>query len=163
MPETEHAYTFLALSTTKTRIKQQAWNQWNHELITKTTYLDRAQLNEKVRLFIPDKPIRSLKFPKLCNYFTTQFITAHGSFALYKERFQITKNGHKNCPQCTNHEDSPEHALFYCLENRDLQDELIEDGIRNKNDLKKIVLETELIETFKRVCEIIINRRKEIQ
>ena len=97
MPDTDHAYNFLALSSTKTKIKGQAWNQWDQELATGTTYPDRAQLNENVKLFIPNnKPIRSVKFPKLCNYFTTQFITTYGNLAFYKERLKSPKTDTKN-------------------------------------------------------------------
>ena len=87
---------------------------------------------------------RSVKFTKLCNYFTTQMITGHGNFASYKEKFKITRNGHTKCLQCNSHDDSPEHALLYCTTNRDQQGILNENGIRYKNDFKKIVLDDEL-------------------
>ena len=110
----------------------------------------------------PIKPLSSVKFAKLCNYFTTQFITGHGNFSSYKERFKIAQNGHKKCIQCNILDDSPEHALLYCSANRDLQNILSESGIRYKNDLQKIVPNEELREIFKELCETIITRRNEI-
>ena len=158
-PGMVYDYNFRALSSIKTDTKILAWGQWNYEIENNETYPDRAELNSNVKLFIPMKPLRSVKFTKLCNYFTTQMITGHGNFASYKEKFKITRNGHTKCLQCNNHDDSPEHALLYCTANRDQQEILNEKGIRYKSDLKKIVLDDELIRVFKEVCEKVMKRR----
>lgn len=152
-------FNFRALSSVKNEMKNLAWRQWYHEIAKDETYSDRAKLNSNIRMFIPMREIRTAKFAKLCNYFTTQMITAHGNLSPYKEKVEITKNGHIRCPQCNTHDDSPEHALLYCVANRDQQTILNQHGIRYKSDFQKIVLNDRLIEMFKTVCEIILTRR----
>jgi hypothetical protein len=163
MQETNYKYNLLPLSFVKTKIEDSAWKEWHNDLITNKTYSDRAKLNEYTKKYIPDKPLKCIKFTRLADYYTTQFITGHGHFANYKEDFKITQNGHKKCIQCKTEQDSPNHALFYCKENDDLREELHNSEIDYIDDLKEIVLDKGKCYTFKRAAHEIIKRRTNIE
>lgn len=99
---------------------------------------------------------------EICDFYTTQVITGHGSFKSYMHRFKITNDN--LCITCKNSKleaiDSPEHALFFCNNNQ--LKELQTMVINTPGDLYKILEDKENISTFKELCKKMVIVRNDL-
>ena len=110
----------MPLKTAKNSIKNDLFNSWRTELV------------DLVSLWSSNfSKIKNL--PDIVNFYTSQFITAHGNFKEYKYIFKLDEN--PNCVVCDKI-DNPEHVLFECKEIiQERQVYLHANEVRKKEDL----------------------------
>lgn len=100
---------------------------------------------------------------QLVDFYTTQFISAHGYFNEYRFRFGLSND--RYCPNCLItdqlHDDTPEHLIFHCVAHDKIRRELIEsNGIYSKQDLIKLNNREAAID-FKNFCELVLKQRSQ--
>ena len=98
--------------------------------------------------------IRIIKsMAKVANFYTTQVLTGHGSFANYLRRFNLSEDS--LCPIC-GQEDSAFHSLFECSDTNLRFLETIQHIGLDKNNLrhflKKVTKSSDSINEFTRLC-----------
>ena len=98
----------------------------------------------------------------LIDFYTSQFITAHGSFGDYKESFKLSLN--RGCPACGSEIDNPENVLFSCQYYNDQRKKLLHaHKIARREDLVKLMPNhPEAIRDFKRFCKFAIHHKPKI-
>ena len=99
---------------------------------------------------------------QLVDFYTAQFITAHGSFGEYRERFKLSL--YHGCVCCGSEEDNPEHVLFVCeYYDRQRRALLHSNGIRRREDLVKLKPNNPTaIKDFKQFCKFVVQHRQKI-
>lgn len=155
---TDPEYNYLPISCIKQSIKKQCINAWFGSAYDKEFQDDRAKLNDWIKNFIPEEKYITKKLIDLCDYYTTQVVTSHGSFMNYFKRFELSEND--KCLSCKDQKDDPEHALFKCSDKYKTVLENME--IREPKDLYKVLNSTENIKTFKELCKTMVTERNEL-
>lgn len=155
-------FNFLPLSYVKKSIVEQCTKTWLARAYDKNFCDDRAKLKDWTKNFIPSSQYISTKLPSICDFFTTQIITGHGCFKTYLFDFGIAKSNW--CIVCKRHdlnaEDTPEHALFYCVKN--YKDELAKLYIYSSKDLHRALKDENRIMAFRELCKNIVTTRNEL-
>ena len=99
------------------------------------------------------------KLVKLTNFYSTQVLTRHGSFADYLFRFKLTQS--ELCPLCGG-SDSTRHTLFECISNQSFSRNLLTIGISADNfssSIRNICSSDENMSEFRSICTSIMKNK----
>ena len=94
------------------------------------------------------------------DFYTSQFITAHGCFGEYKSKFKLSSD--PNCIACGSQTDNPKHVLFDCEFYREQRTELLHsNGISAPKDLIKLrPCNPNAIKQFRQFCKFVVLHRQ---
>ena len=97
----------------------------------------------------------------MVDFYTSQFITAHGCLGEYKAKFKLSPNS--NCIACGSEIDNTKHVLFDCEYYREQRIELLHsNGISACQDLVKLKPSNpNAIMQFKKFCKFVVLQRQQ--
>jgi ribonuclease HI len=102
--------------------------------------------------------VEIMNLVEINDFYTSQFILAHGCFNSYKFRFRI---GNTDSPNCYfgDRIDDPKHVLFHCIEFSYLRTTYLhKNNICNIKDLIKFN-DVKIVSDFKKFCKLAIGRK----
>lgn len=159
----EH-FNFVPISFLKRFLEEKLWEKHVEHTFNDEKPYGGSKLNEWSRSMFHETVNETTvgllkKVVKITNFYSTQILTRHGSFADYLHKFRLTQS--ELCPHCQK-PDSTRHTLFECESNRRSIQDLEDIGLRAndlRNSIRNICSSDNNMSEFRLICTSIMKNK----